>query len=54
MVSNEIRIVLDRETLKKLLSSERSSISKGISSIIDEFSEKVEEDVLKNFINERR
>lgn len=53
-MDDEIRIVVTREMLKRLLRPCEGSVSSGVSDVVEEFSERVGEDVLEDFIKERR
>ena len=54
MPSGVVRLRLSRDAVEKLFGSRRISVSKGISEVLDKYSEKVEEDVLEKFLKERR
>ena len=49
-----VRLRLSRIAVKKLFSPGRASISKGLEDVLDQYSEKVEEDMLEEFLRERR
>jgi len=49
-----VRLRLSRNAVKKLFSSERASISKGLEDVLERYSEKVKKDVLEEFLRERR
>lgn len=49
-----MRLRLSKDAVKKLFGSRRISVSRGISEVLDKYSEKVEEDVLEKFLKERR
>ena len=49
-----MRLRLSKDAVKKLFGSRRISVSKGISEVLDKYSEYVEEDVLEEFLKERR
>lgn len=49
-----VRLRLSRNAVKKLFGSGRASISKGLEDVLDRYSESVEEDVLEEFLRERR
>jgi len=53
-VSGVVRLRLSRNAVKKLFSSEKASISKGLEDVLERYSEKAEEDVLEEFLKERR
>jgi len=52
MPSDAIRLRLSRDA-RKMFNSKKVSISERIDEVIDKYSEKVEEDVLTEFIKER-
>jgi len=54
MPSGVVRLRLSKDAVKKLFGSRRSSVSKGIDEVLDKYSERVEEDVLREFLKERR
>ncbi len=54
MPSSVIRLRLSKKAVKKLFGSRSIGVSKGISEVLDKYSEKVEEDVLEKFLKERR
>jgi len=54
MTSGVVRLRLSKDAVKKLFGSKRISVSKDISEVLDKYSEKVEEDVLEEFLKERR
>jgi len=54
MPSGVVKLRLSRDAVKKLFGSRRISVSKGISEVLDKYSEKVDEDVLEKFLKERR
>ena len=49
-----VKLRLSRNAVKKLFGSGRASISKGLEDVLDRYSERVEEDVLEEFLRERR
>jgi len=51
---NVVKLRISRSVIKELLSSRRISLSKGIDEVLDKYSERVEEDVLEEFLRERR
>jgi len=53
-VSGVVRLRLSRNAVKKLFSSGKASISKGLKDVLERYSEKAEEDVLEEFLKERR
>lgn len=54
MSKGAVRLRVPREVLRKLFGSKGVSVSKGIDGVLEKYSEKVEEDVLKKFLEERR
>jgi len=54
MTSGVVRLRLSKDAVKKLFGSKKISVSMGISEVLDKYSEKVEEDVLEEFLEERR
>ena len=54
MPSGVVRLRLSKDAVKKLFGSRRNSVSKGIDEVLDRYSERVEEDVLREFLKERR
>ena len=54
IVPGVVRLRLSRNAMKKLFSSGKSSISKDLEDVLERYSEKVEEDVLEEFLRERR
>ena len=54
MPSGVVRLRLSRDAMKELFNSKKVSVSKGIDEVLDKYSEKVEKDVLVEFIRERR
>ena len=49
-----MRLRISRDAVRKLFSSKRVGVSKGIEEVLEKCSEKVEEDVLEEFLKERR
>jgi len=49
-----VRLCMSRNALEKLFGSKKVSVSKGIDEILEKYSEKVGEDVLEEFLKERR
>ena len=43
-----------QEAVKKLFSSRRASVSKGLEEVLDQYSERVDEDVLEELLRGRR
>jgi len=54
MSSSIVRLRLSKKAVEKLFGSKKVNISKGIESVLEKYSEKVEDDVLKEFLKERR
>ncbi len=55
MSSGVVRLRVSRDAVKKLfVGSKRISVSRGIDEVLDKYSEKVREDVLEEFLKERR
>ncbi len=54
MVSSTVRLRISRRILKKLLSASSPRPSMGIDEVLEKYSEKVGEDVLDEFLRERR
>jgi len=54
MSSGVVKLRVSRNAVKKLFGSKRVSVSKGIDEVLDKYSERVEEDVLEEFLKERR
>ena len=54
MPSSAIRIRISKNAVEELFGPKRVSISKGIDEILDKYSERVKDDVLKEFLKERR
>ena len=49
-----VRLRLSKKAARILFSSGRSGVSRGLDEVLDRYSERVEEDVLKEFLGERR
>jgi len=49
-----VRLRLSRSAVRRLFGSGRTSMSKGLEEVLDRYSERVEEDVLEEFLRERR
>jgi len=49
-----IKLRVSKDAIKELFSSRKISVSKGIDEVLDKYSEKVEVDVLKEFLEDRR
>ena len=54
MVSSTVRLRISRRVLKKLLGAPSPRPSMGLDEVLERYCEKVEEDVLKEFLGERR
>ncbi len=54
VVPSVVRLRLSRSAVKRLFGSGKASISKGLEDVLERYSEKVEEDVLEEFLRERR
>ncbi len=54
MSGGVVRLRVSRGALKKLFGSRGVSVSKGIDKVLDKYAERVEEDVLAEFLKERR
>ena len=54
MSGGVVRFRVPRSVVKKLFGSEGISVSKGIDEVLEKYAERVEEDVLKEFLMERR
>ncbi len=54
MSGGVVRLRVSRGALKKLFGSKGISVSKGIDEVLDKYAERVEEDVLAEFLKERR
>ncbi|MEB2837347.1 MAG: hypothetical protein GSR80_001389 [Desulfurococcales archaeon] len=53
-MSGVVRFRLSRNAVKKLFGSGKASVSKGLEEVLDRYSERVEVDVLEEFLRERR
>lgn len=53
MLRKAVRLCISKSAFMKLFSSREVSLSKGIDKILDKYSERVEEDVLKSFLERR-
>ena len=49
-----VRFRLSRNAVKKLFGSGKTSVSKGLEEVLNQYSERVKEDVLEEFLSERR
>ena len=49
-----IKLRLSRSAIRKLFGAEKTSISKGLEDVLNKYSEKVNDDALKDLIRERR
>ncbi len=54
MVSSTVRLRISRRVLKKLLGAPNLRPSMGLDEVLEKYSEKAEEDVLEEFLSERR
>ena len=54
MASGAVKLRIPRRVLKKLLGAPSPTPSMGLDEVLGKYSEKVEEDVLEEFLNERR
>ena len=54
VVPNVVRLRLSKSAVKKLFGSGKAGISRGLEDVLERYSEKVEEDVLEEFLKERR
>jgi len=54
VVSSTVRLRISKRVLKKLLGIPSPRPSIGLDEVLEKYSEKVEEDVLKEFLGERR
>lgn len=54
MPSSTIRLRLSKDAVKKLFGSRGVDVSKDIDEVLDRYFEKVKEDVLEEFLKERR
>jgi hypothetical protein len=54
MPTGVVRLRLSRDVIKKLFRVKGIARSKGIEEVFDKYCEKVEEDVLEEFLKERR
>ncbi len=49
-----VRLRLSKNAVRKLFGSGKAGISKGLEDVLERYSERVEEDVLEEFLRERR
>ncbi|MEB3765370.1 MAG: hypothetical protein GSR77_04320 [Desulfurococcales archaeon] len=49
-----IKLRLSKNAIRKLFGAEKTSISKDLKDVLNKYSEKVNDDALKDFIRERR
>ncbi len=49
-----VKFRLSKNGVRKLFSSSKASVSKGLEEVLDRYSEKVEYDVLEEFLREMR
>jgi len=54
MSSGVVRLRISKNAVEKLFSSKKVSVSKGIDEVLEKYSENVKEDVLEEFLKERR
>ena len=54
MVSSTVRLRISKRVLKKLLGAPSPRPSIGLDEVLEKYSEKVEKDVLEEFLGERR
>ncbi len=54
MSSGVVRLLISKDVIKKLFGSKKINVSKGIDEVLEKYSEKVEKDVLQEFLKERR
>lgn len=54
MPKDLIRLRIKRSIIKEPFESNKVSMSKGIGKILDKYSERVQDDVLKEFLKNRR
>ena len=54
MVSSTVRLRISKRVLKKLLGTPSPRPSIGLDEVLEKYSEKVEKDVLEEFLGERR
>ena len=49
-----VNLRLSRKAVKKLFDSGRASISKGLEDVLSQYYERIKEDMLEEFLRERR
>jgi len=54
MSGGVVKFRISKNAVEKLFGSKRTCVSKGIDKVLEEYSEKVEKDVLEEFLKERR
>ena len=54
VVSSTVRLRISRRVLKKLLGAPSPRPTMGLDEVLEKYSEKVEKDVLEEFLSERR
>ena len=54
MASGAVRLRLPVKVVRELLGSRGAGVSRGIDEVLERYSERVEEDVLEEFLGERR
>ena len=54
MVSSSVRLRISKRILKKLLGAPSPRPSMGLDEVLEKYSEKVERDILEEFLSERR
>lgn len=54
VVPGVVRLRLSKNAVRRLFGSGRASVSKGLEEVLDRYSERIEEDVLEEFLGERR
>jgi hypothetical protein len=54
MSKDVVRLRLSKNAARRLFGTRRVAVSKGIEKVLEEYCEKVEKDVLKEFLEERR
>ena len=54
MSGKAVKLRIPRSAIRKLFGSRRVSLSRGIDRVLDKYSERVDKDVLEEFLKERR
>ncbi len=54
MFDGAVRFRISKSAIEKLFGSKKTNVSKGIEEVLEKYSEKVREDVLAEFLKERR